>query len=155
MSIMQSERDDEGTARENPDRERTSLDYDLEPAEDPLLRREEDLAAAEAAAIGGGTPEYDDEEDRPVSEAERPLAEGGEGVEEGFELAEDDLEETASHEENRYDPELEDFGDEETAGDADAAYGEPDELDVTETVRDREAGAGDDPGEGPGISHDR
>ena len=152
---MQSERDDEGTARENPDRERTSLDYDLEPAEDPLLRREEDLAAAEAGAIGGRTPEYEGEEDLPATEAERPLVESGEGVEEGFEVAEGDLEQTASHEENRYDPELEDFGDEESAGDADAAYGEPDELDVTETVRDPEAGTGEDPGEGPGISHDR
>jgi hypothetical protein len=26
---------------------------------------------------------------------------------------------------------------------------------VTETVRDPEAGPGEDPGEGPGISHDR
>jgi hypothetical protein len=31
--------------------------------------------------------------------------EGGEGVEEGFETAERDLRETASHGENRYDPE--------------------------------------------------
>jgi hypothetical protein len=33
--------------------------------------------------------------------------------------------------------------------------GEPDEIDVTETVTDPEAGPGEDPGEGPGISHDR
>ncbi len=33
--------------------------------------------------------------------------------------------------------------------------GEPDEIDVTETVRDPKAGPGEDPGEGPGISHDR
>jgi hypothetical protein len=40
------------------DRERTSMDRDLESAEDPLLRREENAAAHEAGAIGGKTPEY-------------------------------------------------------------------------------------------------
>ena len=112
------------------DRERTSMDADLDTPEDPLLRREEAAAAAEARNIGGPTPDYEDEEDRPASEAYRPLAESGEGVEEGFEIAEDDLEEAASHEENRYSPEGQDFGDEESAGDADAVPGEPDELDT-------------------------
>jgi hypothetical protein len=123
--------------------------------EDPLVRQEEEAAAAEAGSIGGRTPEYDDEEGLPASEAERPLDESGEGVEEGFETAERDLRETASHSENRYDPETVDFGDEESAGEGDAVSGEPDEIDVTETVRDPEAGPGKDPGEGPGISHDR
>jgi len=145
----------EGTGEENPDRERTSMDAEPDTPEDPLLRREEAAAAREAAGIGGATPEYDDEEDLRASEAERPLIEGGEGVEEGFEVAEDDLEEAASHEANRYDPSDAGFGDEESAGDADAISGEPDEIDVTETVRDPEAGDEDDPGEGPGISHDR
>ena len=84
-----------------------------------------------------------------------PLIEGGEGVEEGFETAERDLREAATHGENRYDPAARDFGDEESAGEGDAVAGEPDEIDVTETVRDPEAGPGEDPGEGPGISHDR
>jgi hypothetical protein len=137
------------------DRERTSMDSDLDTPEDPLLRREEAAAADEARSIGGPAPDYEDEEDRAASEAERPLIEGGEGFEEGFEVAEDDLEEAASHEENRYDPEIHDFGDEESAGEADAVTGEPDEIDVTETVRDPESGPGEDPGEGPGISHDR
>ena len=137
------------------DRERTSMDVGEDRPDDPLLRREEDAAAREAAGIGGARPDYEDEEDLQASEAERPLAEGGEGVEEGFEIAEDDLEEAASHEENRYDPAIHDFGDEESAGDADAVTGEPDEIDVTETVRDPESGTDDDPGEGPGISHDR
>jgi hypothetical protein len=123
--------------------------------EDPLVRQEEDAAAAEAGSIGGRAPEYDDEEGLPASDAERPLDESGEGVEEGFETAERDLRETASHSENRYDPEVNDFGDEESAGEGDAVSGEPDEIDVTETVRDPEAGPGEDPGEGPGISHDR
>lgn len=123
--------------------------------DDPLVRQEEDAAAADAGSIGGRAPEYDDEEGRPVDEEDRPLMEGGEGVEEGFETAERDLRETASHSENRYDPEVGDFGDEQSAGDADALPGEPDEIDVTETVRDPNAGTPDDPGEGPGISHDR
>ena len=123
--------------------------------EDPLVRQEEDAAAAEAGSIGGRAPEYDDEEGLPVDEEERALIESGEGVEEGFETAERDLRETASHSENRYDPEIRDFGDEESAGEGDAVSGEPDEIDVTETVRDPEAGPGEDPGEGPGISHDR
>jgi hypothetical protein len=123
--------------------------------EDPLVRQEEDAAAAEAGRIGGRAPEYDDEEGLPVDEEERALIESGEGVEEGFETAERDLRETASHSENRYDPEIRDFGDDESAGEGDAVSGEPDEIDVTETVRDPEAGPGEDPGEGPGISHDR
>jgi hypothetical protein len=122
---------------------------------DPLLRREEAAAAREAAGIGGPKPEYENEEGDPVDEADRAGLEGGQGVEEGFETAENDLREAASHGENRYDPSAHDFGDEESAGDADAVAGEPDEIDVTETVRDPEAGPGEDPGEGPGISHDR
>ena len=125
------------------------------PPDEPLVREEEEAAAAEAGSIGGRAPEYDDEEGDPVDEEDRALIEGGEGVEEGFETAERDLRETATHSENRYDPEIRDFGDEESAGDADALSGEPDEIDVTETVRDPEAGPGEDPGEGPGISHDR
>jgi hypothetical protein len=114
------------------ERERTSVDYDLETPEDDLLRREEAAAAREARGIGGRPPEYEDEEGNPVSEAERARIESGEGVEEGFEVAEEDLIETASHGENRYDPEIRDFGDEESAGDADAVSGEADEIDPEE-----------------------
>jgi hypothetical protein len=98
--------------------------------QDPLLRREEDAAAREAGSIGGRTPEYEDEEGDAASEADRALIEGGEGVEEGFEVAESDLEEAASHGENRYDPSTRDFGDEESAGDADAEAGEADEVET-------------------------
>jgi hypothetical protein len=132
----------------------TTIEEEREPDED-FVREEEDAAAAEAGSIGGRTPEYEDEEGDAVDEATRPLIEGGEGVEEGFETAESDLREAATHGENRYDPESRDFGDEESAGEGDAVSGEPDEIDVTETVRDPEAGPGEDPGEGPGISHDR
>ena len=137
------------------DRERTSTDADLDTPDDPLLRREEAAAAREAGGIGGRKPEYEDEEGDPIDEADRALIEGGEGVEEGFETAESDLREAASQGENRYDPEGRDFGDEESAGEGDAIAGEPDQVDVTETVRDPEAGTDEDPGEGPGISHDR
>jgi hypothetical protein len=132
----------------------TTIEEEREPDED-FVREEEDAAAAEAGSIGGRTPEYEDEEGDAADEATRPLIEGGEGVEEGFETAESDLREAATHGENRYDPESRDFGDEESAGEGDAVSGEPDEIDVTETVRDPEAGPGEDPGEGPGISHDR
>jgi hypothetical protein len=112
------------------DRERTSRHVDEDTPQDPLLRREEEAAAREAGGIGGGRPEYEDEEGRDVSESDRALIEGGEGVEEGFDVAEEDLVETASHGENRYDPSAADFGDDESAGDADVIDGEADEVDV-------------------------
>ena len=137
------------------DRERTSMDADPDTPEDPLLRREEEAARREAGHIGGDPPEYENEEGDPASEEDRAVLEGGEGAEEGFEVAEGDLRDAASHGGNRYNPADHDFGDEESAGEGDALPGEPDEIDVTETVRDPEAGPGEDPGEGPGISHDR
>ena len=112
------------------ERERTSMDVDEDPPRDPLLKREEEAAAREAAGIGGGRPEYEDEEGREVSESDRALIEGGEGVEEGFDVAEEDLVEAASHGENRYDPSEADFGDDESAGDADVVSGEADEVEV-------------------------
>jgi hypothetical protein len=111
------------------DRERSSMDADPETPEDPLLRREERAAARDAGHIGGRRPEYEDDEGGAASEADRALIEGGEGVEEGFETAESDLRESATHGENRYDPESQDFGDEESAGEGDAVTGEPDEID--------------------------
>jgi hypothetical protein len=140
---------------EHREHRRPSMDTDLGTPEDDLLRREEEAARRDAAGIGGRRPEYENEEGLPADESERVLEEGGEGFEEGFEVAEEDLIETASHGENRYDPSDEDFGDDESAGDADVLDAEPDQVDVTETVRDPEAGEGEDPGEGPGISHDR
>ncbi len=98
--------------------------------EDPLVRQEEDAAAAEAGSIGGRSPAYEDEEGDSADEETRPLIEGGEGVEEGFETAESDLRDAATHGENRYDPAAQDFGDEESAGEGDAVSGEPDEIEV-------------------------
>jgi len=104
--------------------------------EEDLERREEAAAAREAAGIGGRKPEYENEEGDPVDEAERVVIEGGEGVEEGFETAESDLREAATHGENRYDPSAHDFGDEESAGDADAVSGEADEIEVPDGPED-------------------
>lgn len=57
-------------------------------------REQEEIAAAEAARIGGSpTSETGDSAD----EAQRPLAEAGQGESEGFELAEDELIDHASH----------------------------------------------------------
>jgi hypothetical protein len=60
--------------RMEEERERTSMDYELEPPEDPLLRREETAAASEGARVGGRPPDYEGDE------ATRPLEEGSEGV---------------------------------------------------------------------------
>jgi hypothetical protein len=87
-----------GTAEENPDRERTSMDYDLVPSEDPLEREAENAAAAEAGAIGGPAPDYAGDEES------RPLEESGEGVAEGFEESERELIESASHGDPRFVP---------------------------------------------------
>jgi hypothetical protein len=114
--------------------------------EDDLARREEEAAAEEAAAIGGEGPDYD------TDEAHRPLEEAGEGEAEGFEDAENELIEAASHGEHRHSPADDEFPPEEESG---AAYGEPDEVDPTEVVRDPEAETDDDPGEGPGIAAER
>jgi hypothetical protein len=68
---------------------------EAEPDDEELIEEEEDAAAAEAASIGGDVPI--DEEDP----ARQPLAEAGEGEAEGFELAEKDLQDIASHGDQR------------------------------------------------------
>jgi hypothetical protein len=104
------------------ERERTSMDHDLDTPEDPLLREEEGAAATGAGSIGGRRPDYE------ADEAGRPLEEGGEGEEEeGFELAERDLGETASHGDNRYSPEADEIPLDAESERIDAVYGEPDE----------------------------
>jgi hypothetical protein len=109
------------------------------------VREEEEAAAFEAGTIGGrsGDEELDDEE--------RPLVEAGQGEAEGFELAEQDLIEHAEQQEGEEIPELDQLGEE--AEENRAVYGEPDEEDVTEVVRDPEIE--DDPGAGPGLAADR
>jgi hypothetical protein len=65
------------------------------PNPDPA-REQADLAAAEAAAIGGRVSSEPESQERP-DEARRAVEEGGGGEAEGFELAEQELVEHASH----------------------------------------------------------
>ena len=96
-----------------------------EPRRDPIADEEADAAAAEAAKIGGPTPDY------PVDDpAQRPLSESGEGEAEGFELAEEELIERASHGDQKHFPDGDAPPPEEQSG---ATYGEPDqEIDEDE-----------------------
>lgn len=87
-------------------------------------RREEDLAGAEAAEIGGRKPDYAGADD----EAQRPLAEAGEGESEGFEQAEADLVDEASHAENRHEPKRDAFTGEVESDEAGAVYGDADQV---------------------------
>lgn len=91
-----------------PDRER----------ERGRVDEEAEAAAAEAAEIGGRVPVDDDDP------AMQPLAEAGGGVAEGFELAEKDLENNASHGDQRGFPDSAVPPPEEPQP---AEYGEPDE----------------------------
>lgn len=83
----------------------------------------------------------------------RAVEEAGGGESEGFEMAEEALVENAEYTSGEGIPRLEEYGDDEAERDP-ATYGEPDQEDVTEVVRDPEEGD-DDPGQGPGIAADR
>lgn len=86
---------------------------------DPIAEEEAEAAAAEAARIGGPTP--DDDVGDP---AQRPVVEGGEGEAEGFELAEEELIDNAEHGDQKRFPESDAPPAEEPSN---AAYGEPDQ----------------------------
>jgi hypothetical protein len=123
------------------------------PDDDPLVDEEAEEAAAEAGSIGGRRPDYQVDDDH-NDEAHRPLEEAGEGEAEGFELAEHDLVEEATHGEEGRSPEVDAFTPELDADEATTVYGEPDEVDPTEIVRDPLEDE-DDPGAGPGVAADR
>jgi hypothetical protein len=95
-----------------------------------------------------------DDLERKREEARRAVEEAGGGEAEGFEEAERELEERASHGEEGGEPLSDAFTPEEESDRATVRYGEPDEVDPTEVVRDPDEGP-DDPGEGPGIAPDR
>lgn len=127
---------------------------------DPLADDEAELAAAEAGAIGG-TPTRDLESDADSDPAMQAVYEGGGGEAEGFELAEQELVEHAeqgpygsSEAEVRVRAEVDRETEERDPAEESGLYGEPDQEDVTEVVRDPGGGA-DDPGAGPGIAADR
>jgi hypothetical protein len=116
--------------RPDPDLIDEEEDQALEPIpDDDLVREQEAAAAAEAARIGGegGADEIEDD-------TERPLAEAGEGESEGFELAEQDLIDHATGDLDAPNP-LEEAGEVEAEW-SDAEYGEPDEIESTETEED-------------------
>jgi hypothetical protein len=117
---------------------------------DALVERETSAAAAEAGRIGGpgGGSAGEDPAMAPVEEA-------GGGEAEGFEQAEADLVEAASHGDPAPDPTRVAFTPEAESDESTARYGEPDEEDVTEVVRDPRDDRGDDPGEGPGLASER
>jgi hypothetical protein len=73
----------------------SSRRQDDRPSDRDLIDEEAEIAAAEAARIGGEVPRDSDDP------AEQPLIEAGEGEAEGFELAEKDLEDIASHGDRR------------------------------------------------------
>lgn len=89
---------------------------------DPLVRREEEAAAAEAGSIGGPSPDYEGDE------ADRPLAESGEGEAEGFEEAERELIESAGHGDARFVPDANASEGEVESDLSTAEYGEADEA---------------------------
>jgi hypothetical protein len=117
---------------------------------DDDLVAEEEAAAARAAGGIGGTAGDEDE----FAPEMRAVYEGGGGDAEGFELAEADLIDNAQHGDGHGDPLRDAFRPEAESDRSGAVYGEPDEEKVDEVVRDPEAGP-DDPGEGPGMTHDR
>lgn len=89
------------------------------PERDPIAEEEADAAAAEAARIGGPTP--DDQVEDP---AQRPVIEGGEGEAEGFELAEEELIDNAEHGDQKRFPDSDAGAPEEPI---EATYGEADQ----------------------------
>ena len=102
---------------------------DADDDEPDLATREEQLAAAEAAAIGGRQPEIGGvDPDAEIDEAMRPVYEAGGGEQEGFELAEHDLERNASHDDGVALPGLDAFTPERESDRSSAEYGEPDDV---------------------------
>ena len=108
-----------------------------------LVAREEAAAAAEAAAIGGPTP--DESRDDPSM---KPVYEAGGGPEEGFDTARELLIENAGHGDGRGNPLRDAFRPEAESDRESAVHGEADEQTSVnvETPFDPE---NEDPGQGP------
>jgi hypothetical protein len=104
----------------------------MESEEEPdFATREEQLAAAEAAAIGGGSQPQLGTADSgtEVDEAMRPVYEAGGGEQDGFELAERDLVRNASHDDGTAYPERDAFTPEVESDEASIEYAEVDSED--------------------------
>lgn len=93
--------------------------------EERMLEEEVELAAREAAAIGGVAG------DEGIDPAERPVREAGGGESEGFEMAEHDLIRNASHGDDRSDSVVfHDAGEPESESDRQTGeFGEADSVD--------------------------
>jgi len=115
------------------------------PADDDLVREEEQAAAQEAGAIGGRSGDRADD-------AQRPVREAGGGVAEGFEEAEAALIDHAEHSDGDGTPRFTQMGEE--AEPDPSTHGEPDQVDTTEVTSDPAEGE-DDPGAGPGLASER
>jgi hypothetical protein len=109
-------------------RDRNDIDAAGELDDEPdFATREEQAAAAEAAAIGGRTPDVGGVlADERVSEALRPVYEAGGGEQDGFELAERDLVRNATHDDGTAFPERDGFAPEHESDEASIEYGEAD-----------------------------
>lgn len=102
------------------------MDSDEEP---DFATRQEQAAAAEAAAIGGRSTDVGGvNPDERASEALRPVYEAGGGEQEGFELAERDLVRNATHDDGTAYPERDRFEPEHEADRASIEYAEADDA---------------------------
>ncbi|MDX6720106.1 MAG: hypothetical protein QOJ63_2360 [Solirubrobacteraceae bacterium] len=106
----------------------------VQPDDEPdFVTREERAAAAEAAAIGGSSPDVGGVlPDERVPDALRPVYEAGGGEQEGFELAERDLVRNATHDDGTAFPERDRFAPEHEADAASIEYGEADDAEPRE-----------------------
>jgi hypothetical protein len=116
--------------------------------DDELVAEQSDAAASEAAMIGGRVAHDSDDP------AMDPVYQAGGGEQDGWEAAEAALIENASHGDGGGDPLRDAFSPEVEADRSTAVYGESDELESTETVKEPTTGE-DDPAEGPGLGADR
>jgi hypothetical protein len=128
-----------------------SQDVRVRDNPDPLeemIAEEESAAAAEARAIGGFVPRD------AVDPAMDPLYQAGEGDQDGWEQAERELRENASHGDGDGNPLRDMYSPEAESDRSSALYGEADDEHSSEVLSDPEEGP-DDPGAGPGLTHDR
>jgi hypothetical protein len=109
------------------DREATEDVAGIPPRRDLEAEEQAELAARDAARIGGDTGAEE------VPPEQRAPSEAGGGEAEGFELAEEQLEESASHGDTAGDPLADRFPAEATDPEAHTIHGEPDQVDSTAT----------------------
>jgi hypothetical protein len=90
---LPTQRDSSPTQRDSSKTDTIKRERQTMNVDQPYEQEETDLAASEAALIGGGL----DEENAKLDPAQRPVSEAGGGEAEGFEQSEATLIEHASH----------------------------------------------------------